>query len=88
MPGGLENRRESESGRGSEKEAVRADKRRTRWVLSRREMEPGIGDGIVCERLVVLGGGVVETEEEEPRAVGVVGVSEGGEGGAGDNRTP
>lgn len=42
-----------------------------------RKAEPGIGDGIEGKGLVILGIGVVNSEEEEPGA---------GEGGGGEGR--
>lgn len=89
MPGGLENGRVTECGSGSEKEAIRTDEGRSG---SGRELDvkPGVRDGIEGKRLVVFGGGVVEAQEKEPRAVAVVGVtlSQRREGRGGDNRQP
>lgn len=83
-PAGFENRGKGERRSGGKEESVRANEVRGRERKG-RETKPGVGGGIECEGLVVLGGGVVEAVEEEPREM-VVG--EGRERRGGDERMP
>lgn len=80
MPGGFENRSVTEFRSGGEEESIGAEEGGIGVVEVRGKTEPGIGDGIEGERLVILAISVVNSEEEEPGA----GKGRGGEGWSGN----
>lgn len=68
-PGAFEDGRVGEGGGGGEEEALGAEEAGGGGVVERGEhgeAEPEIGERVEGEGLVVLGGGVVESIEEEP----------------------
>lgn len=80
-PGVFEDARAGEVGGGGEEEAVGAEEAGGGGVVEsgeNGEAEPEIGDGVEGEGLIVLGGGVVEAIEEEPRATAVDDLGGGG----------
>lgn len=83
VPGAPEYPGVAERGGGGEEEAVGAEETGGGGLVKggeSREAEPEVGDGVESEGLVVLGGGVVEAVEEEPRVVAAVADLGGGGG--------
>ncbi|KAL6208917.1 hypothetical protein ACLB2K_019860 [Fragaria x ananassa] len=93
-PGAFEDAGVGKGGGGDEEEAVGAEEGGVGVVMVRREdgggeEEPAVGERIEGEGLVVLGGGVVDAEEEEPRVgLGLSLDLRGGEGCGGDDGLP
>lgn len=84
----------AEFGSSKEEKAISSHEGSDGWLLGLEggeggKAKPAIGDGIEGKGLIVLGGDVVETVEEEPGLVMVrARVGDGGKSRGGDNGVP